>query len=324
MAGVVLILAATLVGAAGWTSRPLSELAVYPGFSVPARVEARDEARIAAEVGGRIEALEARVGQAVVKGAVLARLDDRALQIEVRRAQAALSLVDNRIRLAESQLARTERLAGESFVSEDALKVQRTELDVLHSEREASVQSLAAARLALEHAVIRAPFQGIVRERLASVGDLAAPGTPLLVLSAAVGPEVRASVPLAQLEALRQANSPVLVAGGRSVPVTIRRVSELVEAAGQTREVVLGTDQPVAPGLAGELRWQARRPHLPPEFLQTREGRLGAYVLESGQPVFRPLPIAQPGRPVPVDWALETPVIDEGRLGVGLEAGAGR
>ncbi len=320
--GLALGLVAAASVAADWTSRPLGQIAVYPGFSVPARVEPREEARISAEVAGRIVALDARVGQPIAKGDALARLDDRSHRIEVRRAEAALSLVDNRIRLARSQLERAERLAGERFVSEDALKVQRTELDVLQAERDASVQSLAAARLAHERTTIRAPFAGVVRERLASVGELAAPGTALVVLSAAGDAEIRASVPLGQLDALQGAAAPVMAAGGREVPLTIRRVSALVDAASQTREVVLVADSALAPGLAGELRWQSGRAHLPPEYLQTRDGRLGAFVVEQGQPVFRPLAGAQAGRPARVDWPADTPIVDEGRLGIGLDARA--
>jgi len=309
------------VSAAEWTSRPLAALATYPGYSVPATVHAREEARISAEVAGRIDALPARLGMLVREGEVLARLDARAHQIEVRRAQAAQSLVEQRIRLARSQLARTERLAGENFVSDDALKVQRTELEVLAAERETAAQALAAARLMLERTVIRAPFEGIVRQRLASVGELAAPGTPLLVFAAATGAEVRAAVPLDRLDELLEAGRWLLAADGREIPLRIERVSRLVEAAGQTREVVLSAAQELPPGLAGELRWRSPRPHLPPEFLQSRNGQLGAFVVEQGQPVFRPIPGAEYGRPAAPGWPADTEVVDEGRLGIGLAVG---
>ncbi len=316
-----LLLQGAAVSAADWTSRPLAELATYPGYSVPATVHAREEARISAEVAGRIEALPARLGMAVRKDDVLARLDARALAIEVKRAQAALSLVEQRIRLARSQLSRAERLAGENFVSDDALKVQRTELEVLAAEREAAAQALAAAQLVLERTVIRAPFDGVVRERLASVGELAAPGTPLLLFASSGGAEIRASVPLDKLEELRGAGHWVLAADGREVSLRIERISRLVDAAGQTRDVVLAAEQALAPGLAGELRWRSPRPHLPPEFLQSRDGRLGAFVVEQGQPVFRPIPGAEYGRPAAPGWPTETLIVDQGRLGIGLTGG---
>ena len=312
----ILLLASAMAYAAGWSSRPLSELATYPGYSVPAIVHARDEARISAEVAGRIEALPARVGQAFAKGDLLARLDDRSHRIEVRRAQAALTLVDKRIRLADSQLARSERLAGENFVSDDALKVQRTELEVLSAEREAAVQALAAVRLNLARTIIRAPFAGVVRERQASVGELAAPGTPLLVLAATDSAEIRAAVPIAQLADLRNADRLVLAAGARERPLRIVRVSGVVDTVGQTREVVFGSEEHLAPGLAGELRWRSPVPHLPPDYLQLRDGRLGAFVVEAGKPLFVPIDGAEFGRPAAVDWPMSTEVVDEGRLGL--------
>jgi len=318
---VLLLPLSPALSAADWSSRPLAELATYPGYSVPATVHAREEARISAEVAGRIDALPARLGMVVRKGEVLARLDGRAQQIEVRRAQAALSLVEQRIRLARSQLARTERLAGENFVSDDALKVQRTELDVLAAEREAASQALAAAQLMLERAVVRAPFDGVVRQRLASVGELAAPGTPLLVFASSSGAEIRASVPLDKLDELRGAGHWALATDGREVPLRIVRISRLVDAAGQTRDVVLAAEQELAPGLAGELRWRSPRPHLPPEYLQSRDGRLGAFVVEHGQPVFRPVPGAEYGRPAAPGWPIDTLIVDEGRLGIGPAGG---
>ena len=311
-----LVAAIGIAHAAGWDSRPLAELATYPGYSVPATVHARDEARISAEVAGRIEALPARVGLAMRKGEVLARLDERSHRIQARRAQAALTLVDKRILLAESQLARSERLAGENFVSDDALKVQRTELEVLSAEREAAVQALAAARLDLARTTIRAPFDGVVRERLASVGELAAPGTPLLVYASSDDVEIRAAVPIAQLAELRAAEGLLLAAGGQERAVRILRVSGVVDTAGQTREVVLGGDEDLAPGLAGELQWRSPVPHLPPDYLQLRDGRLGAFVVEAGKPLFVPIDGAEFGRPAAVDWPMSTEVVDEGRLGL--------
>jgi RND family efflux transporter MFP subunit len=301
-----------------WSARPLSEIAVYPEFRAAANVAAIDEARIAAEVAGRIEALPVRVGQALAKGAELARIDGATYRIEVELAAAQVELIGNRVRLAEAQLDQARALAGQRFISADALRIRETELAVLKSELGAARQGLAAARLQLARTTIRAPFAGVVRERIANVGDLAAPGTPLLVLSANGDAEVRARVPAAQVDALRAAAKWELVAGGASYGLRLVRVSPVVDAAGQAQEVVLRATAALAPGLGGELRWRSRVPHLPPAFLQHRNGVSGAYVERDGKPVFVALPDAQAGRPVAVDWAVDTRVIDEGRFAIGL------
>ena len=96
---VVLSALCSMVNAADWSSRPLSELAVHPEFRALASVEPRDEAQLSAEVAGRVTALPARIGERIGKGAMVARIDDRQYRIEVRQAQAQLSVMDNRIRI---------------------------------------------------------------------------------------------------------------------------------------------------------------------------------------------------------------------------------
>lgn len=316
-----LLLPWAIAHAADWRSRPLSEIAIHPEERVPATVDAADEARLASEVAGRIVRLPVRVGEPVAPGSELVRLDDRQYRVEVERSAAQLAVLERRLELAAAQLAQAESLAARQFLSPEALRIRQTEAAVLAAERDAARAGLAQARLALERTVLRAPFAGVVRERAASVGDLAAPGTPLLTL-AALGPvELRARVPADRVDSLRAAGAWTLVAGARTVPLELRRVSPLVERAGQTREAVFVArgGAALSPGLAGEVRWKSARPHLPPAYVQTRDGVNGAYVAEGGRAVFRPLPHAEAGRPAPVDWPLTTPVVDEGRFALGRD-----
>lgn len=309
------------VVSAEWRTRPLSEIALYPEYRAPAQVVALNEARIAAEVAGRIEALPWRVGQSVPKGGELLRLDAAAYRIEAERAAAQAELVANRLKLAETQLEQTRSLAQRQFVSPDGLRIKETELAVLRSELGAARQALAAARLQVERTVVRAPFAGVVRERLASVGDMAAPGAPLLVFAGLADSEVHARVPAVQVASLQAASEWSLVAGGKTHVLKLQRVSPVVDTAGQAQDAVFSADGAPAAGVAGEVRWRTRVAFLPAGYVQQREGALGAYVERDGKAVFVPLPFAQAGRAVPVDWPLSTAVIDEGRFALGLKAG---
>lgn len=310
---------ATHLEAAEWTAKPLSDVAVYPESRAPAQVVPLDEARLAAEVGGSITAMPAQQGAQVAKGALLASIDNRQYRIELERAQAQLQVVSSRVKLAEAQFQQAESLAAKNFISPDGLRIRRTELEVQRSELAAAQANLAAARLALDKTRIRAPFAGVVRERQASVGDLAAPGTPLLILAATGNTEVRARVPAAQLAALKDAKGWSLVAGGSPLPLKLERVSPLVDKAGQTREVIFSVPGAVPPGTAGEVRWTTPVPHLPAAYVQQREGKHGVFLLRDGKPFFHPLPQFQPGRPVALALSLDTAVVDQGRqtLGVG-------
>ena len=315
-----LLLFSSPLRAAEWSPRPLAEIAVYPEYRAPATVVAQEEARIAAELSARVVAMPARVGASIRRGGELVRLDDASFRIELERVRAQIALIDSRIRLARAQLEQSRALAARGFISADGLRIRETEVGVLRSERDAARAAQAAAELALARTVIRAPFYGVVRERLAAVGDLAAPGTPLLVLAASADAEVHARVPQAQIDALQAAGAWTLVAGDAEYALQIRRVSAVVEAAGQARDVVLQAEGVLTPGLAGELRWRSTVAHLPPTYLQQRDGKLGAWVVREGAPVFVPLPNAQAGRAVAVDWPLHTAVVDEGRFALGLVA----
>ncbi len=306
--------------AADWTSRPLHEVAVFAEFRAPAAVVAADEAQLAAEVGARIVAMPVRAGEAAARGAELVRLDDASYRLERQRTQAQLRLVERRIALARAQLEQSRALSQRGFISADGLRIRETELEVLIAERDAAQAAHAAAELALARCVIRAPYAGVVRERHAAVGELATPGTALLSFAASANVEVRAQVPAAQIASLQAAAELVLHAGGGAHVLRLRRVSPLLDAAGQVREVVLDPLSPLPPGLGGELRWRSVTPQLPPAFVQQRDGVLGAWVEREGAPVFVVLPQAQAGRAVTVDWSPATRVIDEGRFTLSPQA----
>ena len=280
----LLCLLPAVVQAADFTTRSLGELAIYPTYRVSASADPIDEARLGMAVPGRLAELPVRVGQTVGKGQRLAALDDREFRIERDRARAQTALVASQLRLAEQQLAQDRALAKRNFLSEDALRVKTTELAVRRNELAASRQALAAAQLGLDRTVLTAPFEGVVKAREASVGDYVSPGATVLVLAATATPEVRASVPVAQIASLRDAQGWVLEAAGLSVPLKLLRVSPLVDRAAQAQEAVFAPMAPMPVGLAGELRWDGRQAMLPPAYVQRRDGAFGVYVLDGAAP----------------------------------------
>jgi membrane fusion protein (multidrug efflux system) len=301
-------------GAPAYTVKTLEDVAVYPRSQAVAQVVPENESRLAAEVTARIEEIRAGVGQPVRKGEVLVRLDRRQYQLALEQANGQVELLSNRYKLAQLQFEQARSLHESNFVSAQALEQRRTELAVIESELKIARNSVNQAQLALRRTSIRAPFSGTVRERLAGEGELAAPGQPILTLVEHGKNELRARVPVREVASLQKAREPVFRQGGQNYPVKVVRVSPVVDARAQTRAVVLHAEQPLASGSAGELVWSVGTPYLPAAYLQRRDAQLGAWVEENGKPVFKPLPDAQTGRPVALDWPLSTRIIDEGRF----------
>lgn len=302
------------VAAPQYTTVPFEKLAVYPETRAVAEVIPENESRIAAEVTARIEAIPVRAGQTVKKGAVLVSMDARQHKLAVEQAESQVELLSNRYKLAKLQYEQAQSLHQSNFISAQMLAQRQTEMAVIESELKIARNNASQARLSLSKTTIHAPFSGAVRERLAAEGEMATPGQPLLAMVEFARNELRAQIADRDIEDVRQAKSMIFRQGRQAYPVQILRVSPVIDSRSQTREVVLKANKELVSGAAGEIVWSSRMPHLPAAYIQQRNGEPGVWVEQEGAPVFRPLPDAQVGRPVALDWPLNTRIIDEGRF----------
>ncbi len=299
------------------TARPFGEVAIYPERQAFANVVTLNDSRIAAEVSARIVEIPVEVGQTVERGTVLARLDARDFELAAQQAGAALEAARARSQLADSQLERAKALVEQGFVSSEALSQRESDARAAAADVAANNAALAAARRNVQKSVIRAPFRAIVRERLASVGEIASPGMQLLRVLDASRIEVSAQIQPADAEDLRRAKKPVFTAQtGERYALKLVRIVPALDMRERSQEARLrfSRQSSALPGTAGRLVWDSGRPHLPPDLVVRRNGQLGAFVAEGNKARFVPLPDAEEGRPAPVDLPAGTAVITEGRL----------
>ncbi|MCW5738238.1 MAG: HlyD family efflux transporter periplasmic adaptor subunit [Enhydrobacter sp.] len=130
--GVVLLVAAA--GYVGW--QWLRPAALPPGFaSGNGRIEAVD-IDIAAKLPGRIKNILVREGDIVREGQVLANIDTRVLEAQLRETQAALEQARIAIETARSQVVqrRAEKLAALALVSQRKTEVDSARRRVARSE----------------------------------------------------------------------------------------------------------------------------------------------------------------------------------------------
>ena len=297
------------------STRPLSELIHYPQREAQAQVVSLNLSSLSTQLSARIESILVEPGQRIAKGAVIARLDCRDYQIAAERAQAALESAQARHKLAQLQLQRSTELAAQNFISGEALDTKKTEVEVVAAEVKLNLAQRATARRDVEKCTLRSPFAAIVDARLAQVGELASPGTPLVKLWDSSKLQLSVQVPQALAGSLASAKAAIFVSQGREYPVSLLRISPALNPASRMREARfdLGRTAP-APGSHGVLRWRDDRPHLAAEYLLNRAGRLGVFVLEGQKARFVPLAEAQEGRPAPVALPPATLLITDGRF----------
>jgi RND family efflux transporter MFP subunit len=295
--------------------KPLSVVAIYPEREASAQTVSLNESRIAAEISGRIEAIPVRVGERVARGAVLARIECRDHELARERAGSNLKAAQARLSLAEQQLARARELSARGFISREAHTTRETEVEVFRADAEQARAQLDTAERAVGKCSVRSPFAAIVRERLGQVGELAAPGSPLVALSDAERVEVSTQLQLQDADSLSKAPFVRFAAYGAAKELVLLRISPAISPQARTVEARLRfKGEPAAAGASGSVTWQDTRPHVPAEYVVRREDRLGVFLDAGGVARFHPLAEAQEGRPAPVDLPLGTSIVISGQL----------
>ena len=278
-------------------SQPLSDLAIYPQREASAQVVSLNLAKLSSELNARIDRILVEPGQRIAKGAVIAQLDCADIEIAALRAQAALESAQARLTLAQQQLQRSTELAAKHFISPSALDAKQTDVAVMKADVKLNAAARAAARRDAGKCILRSPYPAIVEARLAQVGELASPGTPIVQLWDTSRMQLSAQVQAADADSLPRAQ-PVFVSQGKTFAVKLLRVSPAVNLASRTREArfEFGKTAP-APGSNGVLRWRDPRAFIPADYLVRRNQQLGLFVVNGQQARFVAIPDAQEGRP---------------------------
>lgn len=144
-------------------------------------VSARTRAQVSARVSGRIVALAARIGQRVAQGELIARLDAGEIGARLEQSSAVLTQ-------AEKELSRYRELLKQGAVTQ-------SEFEGVESRQQTAAAAVKEAAAMLEYTEIHAPFAGVIARKLADVGDLSAPGRPLIELEADGAMQFAADVP---------------------------------------------------------------------------------------------------------------------------------
>lgn len=152
------------------------------------RIEAVHNVEIRPRVAGYLEQVEFIEGSVVEEGAVLFSIDAREYQAAVRRAEASLTSARTRLKLAQTEQARSEKLIEVQAISSEEFEQRRGETLQAEAQIATAEAELAQAELNLEFATIRAPITGRVGEALVRPGNLVTPGTTLLTTLVSIDP----------------------------------------------------------------------------------------------------------------------------------------
>ncbi|MCW8876585.1 MAG: efflux RND transporter periplasmic adaptor subunit [Kangiellaceae bacterium] len=186
-----------------------------PTMQVSGSIISLNDTRISAQISGELQWL-ANVGTEVKQGDVIARIDPQNYQINQRRMRAQLERYKADLNFRKQEVKRFEKLASRDNASKARLQEELARRNMLMHDIEDAKASLELARLDLERSQIKAPFNGHIVGRLASVGEYLAVGDDVARLVETNNLEVSLFAPLTVLSYVSKGQS-VAVRNGQQI-----------------------------------------------------------------------------------------------------------
>ena len=141
-----------------------------PAVDVPGTVVSRYDARLASELSAKLDWI-ADVGTEVSKGDTVARLENITFRLLEMEAQSRVDREKARVTFLRSERARLERLSQENLSAKSQLDQTISDLAVAESDQAIAEAQLGQAKVSMYVTEIRAPFDGVVTEKLRNIGE---------------------------------------------------------------------------------------------------------------------------------------------------------
>ncbi|MEZ5461124.1 efflux RND transporter periplasmic adaptor subunit [Dokdonella sp.] len=254
-------------------------------YSATATLQAEHEAKLISEVPGTVLELLVEEGDNVRKGQLLARVDAAHSRLQLREAEADLQRRKNDVDRGEKLLGRQLIAATLQDQAESDYAVRKADVDL--------------ARVVVNKAEIRAPFDGVITRRWIKQGQLLEANDA--VFDMANFNDLRAELRVPERDAVALAagqpvNFTVDALANREFEAKVERVAPVVDSDSGTVKVTVqvdNRDRTLRPGLF--TRMDISFLHVANAVLMPKAAVLGsrdatiAYVIEDGKAVRTPI-----------------------------------
>jgi len=245
------------------------------------------QARLSAEIAGKIIETKIDKGDKVITGQIIALIDQGDLQSQLERAKALLSLKRQEFKAAESLKSRG--LQGE---------VAYTNALAALTEAKTNVKSV---ELRLQHTSVVAPFDGVVEDLLIEQGDFVGVGDPIATLIDLKKLVIEANVSERHIQVLSKGQpASIQFIDGSIIQGTVSYLSQLSSPSTNTFAIeveVPNPNQTIPAGVSArvelELATQLAVKVTPAMLALDDEGNLGVKTLREDTVHFVPIQLVK-------------------------------
>jgi len=192
-------------------------------------------------ITGQVDQLLVEEGDFVTAGTPLLIIDDRELRVDADEAQVNLAR-------ETADYVRSEELFERGLVNQQDFENARYSREQMQLRAE-------RARIRLDYATVRAPFNGVISERDVQVGARVATGTRLFSFVSLQDMVAKVFVPGRYLTSVKADQSASITSEflpGKSYEAWVKRISPIIDPASGTFKVTVGVRAPdaaIVPGL---------------------------------------------------------------------------
>lgn len=237
-----------------------------------------EEVDLSFETSGKITDINFTEGSTVQKGQLLAKINDRPLQAQLKKLQAQL-------KLAEDRVFRQNALLVKDAVSKEAYEQVKTDLASLNAD-------IDLVKANIQQTELRAPFDGIIGLRQVSVGSYASPTTIVAKLTKISPLKINFSVPERYAKEIKKGTRLTFSLDGylKDFDATVYATESKVDPASRTlsvRALYPNTGTKLLPGRFASIKIKMHEiPNaiaIPSEAIVPEMGKSKVYLYKNGK-----------------------------------------
>ena len=251
---------------------------------LPGVVVAAQQVQVASRLMGYIRELKVHEGETVKPGQLLFVVDPTDVQGQVAQARAGLAQAQANFANAQSDYERFGKLYREEAIPRQQWDQVKLRYDVAREQLAAARAGYGTAGAQLRYSSVTAPIAGIVVQKLADAGDLAAPGRPVVVIESPGTLQVQTQVSDAVYAYVKVGEPVTIIAQGRTLTGTVARAVSAADPLSHTHLVKI--DLPADSGLdsgsfvrVGFTMGSAPALMIPASAVVERAGMTGVFVI---------------------------------------------
>jgi membrane fusion protein (multidrug efflux system) len=251
------------------------------------------QATVKAKVSGEVETVTVREGQDVSAGDVIARIDTRNLRAEYERELAAVDKARAELELATLNRDKNRMLLEQRYISQNTYESTESAYAGSVASLKLAEAQARLAKIGLDDAVVRAPFDGTIARRLVEPGEKVSPDSSLVAIVDLRQMLLGAAVPAVEIPSVQVGQAARFRVGGfgdRVFEGTVQRINPITEDGSRAISVyiaVANEDRALKGGMfaQGTLQLSSTQPVLavPQRALRYEASVPFVYTLEDGK-----------------------------------------